>query len=146
MVGIAELCNELNNWFDKKRYFGKFTISDGGINTVNCPLIRGQYFRVIGSVFNDGVYRYPVSGMKDEVFEGAVWAMAIPKEVTDLLSEINTWVDTYANDPQVKGPYTSESFGGYSYSKAGSMTGDANDPTTWMGHFKGRLNRWRKIR
>lgn len=146
MITLSELCKELNNWFDQKRYFGLFTIQNGELNTAKCPIAKGQFFRIAGSVFNDGVYRYPVSGLKDEVFDGAVWAMAVPKEIVDLLAEINEWVEKYANNAQVNGPFTSESFGGYSYTKAGNSTGDANDPTTWMGHFRGRLNRWRKIR
>lgn len=146
-VDLSMFCKEIRNWFDKERYFGTFEVKDGVFNMSGVNIAENQYYRIVGSVFNDGVYKHPATGLTDEVFDGAVWTMAVPQGVLDLLEEINAWVDKYANDAQANGPYTSESFGGYSYTKAGGAgTGDANDPTTWMGHFKGRLNRWRKIR
>ena len=39
-------------------------------------------------------------------------------------------------------PYQSESFGGYSYTKASASNGDQVD---WKTVFRSRLNRWRKI-
>lgn len=146
-VDLSMFCKEIRNWFDKERYFGTFEVKDGVFNMSGVNIAENQYYRIVGSVFNDGVYKHPATGLTDEVFDGAVWTMAVPQGVLDLLEEINAWVDKYANDAQANGPYTSESFGGYSYTKAGGAgTGDANDPTTWMGHFRGRLNRWRKIR
>lgn len=146
-VDLSMLCKEIRNWFDKERYFGTFEVKDGVFNMSGVNIVENQYYRIVGSVFNDGVYKHPATGLTDEVFDGAVWTMAVPQGVLSLLDEINAWVDKYASDAQVNGPYTSESFGGYSYTKAGGAgTGDANDPTTWMGHFRGRLNRWRKIR
>ena len=40
------------------------------------------------------------------------------------------------------GPYTSESFGGYSYSKATNASGVV---VGWQDVFKSRLNAWRRI-
>lgn len=54
-------------------------MQDGGITL---PFLQeGQYFRVVGSVFNDGLYQYPTKDMIDEIFDGAVWALAVPKAV-----------------------------------------------------------------
>ena len=39
-------------------------------------------------------------------------------------------------------PYTSESFGDYSYTKA---TGESGAPLTWRDVFASRLNAWRKL-
>lgn len=146
-IDLSTLCKELKNWFERECHFGVFRIEDGALNAPHVQIADGQYFRIAGSVFNDGVHQYPATNLTDETFDGAIWTMAVPREVLDLLDEINAWLDKYAADSQADSPYASESFGGYSYTKAsGSGTGDASDPSTWMGHFKGRLNRWRKIR
>lgn len=141
---LNELCKEINNWFVQKIYFDEYTIENG---TLIVPeLQQEQYFRIVGSVFNDGVYKYPATGLKDEVFEGAVWAMAIPDEVIALSSDIDDWKEKYAGiDSTAMSPYQSESFGGYSYSK-GSSNGDSDSGNTWQGVFKSRLNQWRKVR
>ena len=146
---LTELCKELKNWFVTSEYHGTFTISDGTINLSDMisdgSLQVGQYFRIVGSVFNDGVYQHPASGLDDEVFEGAVWAMAVPKDVITLLNDINEWMTTYASE--INKPYQSESFGGYSYSLKGSLSGDSNSITEpWKAQFSSRLNRWRKAR
>ena len=104
---IADLCKELNNWFDLERHFGKFVISDGTISIDS--LQDGQYFRIMGSVFNDGVYQYPATDLHDETFDGAVWAMAIPQDVLELLSSINDWISKYSD--VLDSPFSSESFG-----------------------------------
>lgn len=143
---LTELCQELKNWFDCDRYFGEFKI-DGGSIDLGDKLQNGQYFRIIGSVFNDGVYQYPVTGLTDETFDGAVWAMAIPPVVIALASDIKDWMDKYGGaDSALMSPYNSESFGGYSYSKSGGGSGDGSSLSgTWQGAFASRMNRWRKI-
>lgn len=142
---LADLCKELNNWFVRSRYFGTFTIKNGVIDlsdmTFDGSLQKGQYFRIVGSVFNDGVYQYPASDLKDEVFEGAIWAMAVPPAVIALNSTISAWTTDHGKE--IDSPYQSESFGGYSYTKSGS--GDSAGNLTWQGHFKHDLDKWRKI-
>lgn len=137
------LCKEINNFFVKEKHFGTFTISDGTID-LSDKLQEGQYFRIVGSVFNDGVYRYSDTlELTDEAFEGAIWAMAVPKQVIALSEEIKQW--TFDNSALLSSPYQSESFGGYSYSlKSGSAT-EGDGSLTWQGHFASRLNPWRKI-
>lgn len=142
---LGDICEELNNWdFNKgaKKHFGKFTISDGSLDVDF--LKSGQYYRIVGSGMNDGVYQYPTSDLIDETFDGAVWEMAVPKEVQKLVTEIEQWTSKYAE--ALESPYQSESFGGYSYSKA-SVTGSGNGSSgvTWQSAFHSRLNRWRKL-
>lgn len=142
---LTELCQELRNWFDRKRYFGTFTI-EGGELTV--PFLQeGQYFRIIGSVFNDGVHQYPVTSLRDETFDGAIWALAIPEEFVDLASEIEAWQAKYGGaDSTAMSPYTSESFGGYSYSKSAANSSSNNSAgISWQTAYANRLNKWRKI-
>lgn len=146
---LTELCQELRNWFERKKFFGTFTIENGQINPPDGSLQNGQYFRIIGSVFNDGVHKYDpesenAESLTDEVFEGAIWAMAVPPSVVDLSERISAWVTTYGDS--VSSPYSSESFGGYSYQKASSGQGNAaSSNPTWQSTFASELNRWRKI-
>lgn len=141
---LTELCQELRNWFEREKYFGTFTIEDGQIDVPDGSLQSGQYFRIVGSVFNDGVHKYDdIETLTDEVFRGAIWSMAVPPAVVDLSERISEWVTKYGDS--VSSPYSSESFGGYSYSKANSGQGNASSVPTWQGVFASELNRWRKI-
>ena len=137
---LTELLAEIRNYFEvpNGRHFGTFTISGGSIAPLDF-LQEGQYFRIVGSVFNDGVYQYPATSLMNEVFEGAVWAMAVPPTLLALAAEIEDFND---NNYGKVSPYTSESFGGYSYTKATDANGA---PIGWQKAFASRLNKWRKI-
>jgi hypothetical protein len=136
---LTELCQELKNWFECKKMFGTFTIEDGQIVVPNGSLQNGQFFRIVGSTFNDGVHQYPVEDLINETFTGAIWLMTVPPAVVALSERITEWTETYGGS--VSSPYSSESFGGYSYTKASSGQGNA----TWKSTFADELNRWRKI-
>lgn len=135
---LEQVLRHLNNWFlvPDGIHSGEFTVQDGSITL---PFLQtGQYFRVMGSVFNDGLHQYPEQDMTDETFDGAVWALSVPKSVISLAGEITVWNEKNGTP----GPYTSESFGGYSYSKATNASGVA---VGWQDVFKSRLNTWRRI-
>jgi hypothetical protein len=141
---LTELCQELRNWFERDKFFGEFTIENGTINVPDGSLQDGQFFRVIGSVFNDGVHKYGEGELTDEVFKGAIWSMAVPPAVIDLSERISAWVTKYGES--VSSPYSSESFGGYSYVKASGVgQGNATSGPTWQSTFASELNRYRKI-
>lgn len=126
----------LNNWFPVAKNHGEYTVTQGSIEL---PFLKaGQYFRIVGSVFNDGLHQYPVTDLTDETFNGVIWALAVPKAVQSLATEVTEW--TAKNQPSA---YTSESFGGYSYSKAANADGS---PMSWEGVFASRLAPWRKLR
>ena len=137
---LTEICAELRNYFEvpNGRHFGTFTISGGSIAPLDF-LQEGQYFRIVGSVFNDGVYQYPATSLTDEVFEGAVWAMAVPPTLIALAAEIKEYNDSDAGKAS---PYISENFGGYGYTKA---TDENGAPIGWQKAFASRLNKWRKL-
>lgn len=137
---LTELCEELRNYFEvpNGRHFGTFAISGGSIAPLDF-LQEGQYFRVVGSVFNDGVYQYPATSLTDEVFEGAVWAMALPPSIIALSAEIEEYNKSDSGKPS---PFTSESFGGYAYTKATDANGA---PIGWQKAFASRLAKWRKL-
>lgn len=140
---LEEVLMHLHNWFRTGIYPGTYTIQNGGIDLDF--LQDGQYFRICGSLFHDGLYQYGsrIEGLKDEVFTGTIWALAIPKTVIELAGEIAAWQEKYK--AVIDSPYTSESFGGYSYSKA-SGAGDSTGSGGWQAAFRGRLNPYRKLR
>lgn len=149
---LTLLCEYLRNWFDEEcaKYIATITIADGVMSVRNSPIEfkQGQYFRIIGSVFNDGVHQYPDESLTDETFDGAIWEMKVPQEVVALAQEIAQWQAKYGNvDSHAMSPYNSESFAGYSYSKSSgswSNSGD-NSPTGWQGAFASRITMWRKL-
>ena len=105
----------LNNWFAWEMYAGTFTVT--GRKLALPDLAEGQYFRIVGSVFNDGLHQYPA---------------------TDLAEEIQAWDEK--NRP---GAYTSESFSGYSYTRATNAKGAA---VGWQDAFAAQLAPYRKLR
>lgn len=135
---LEQVLRHLNNYFVVKNgvHKGTFEISSGVLDLDF--LQTDQYFRIIGSVFNDGVYQYPASELKDEKFDGEIWAMAVPAEVINLSTDIGEWC---TNNPSTA--YVSEAFGGYSRTLATS--GGTGAPVTWEDVFRGRLNAWRKL-
>ena len=131
---LEQVLRYLRNWFVVGTHCGSYTIENGSITL---PFLKEkQYFRIVGSVFNDGVYQYPAANLTDETFDGSVWALAIPKSLLDTVAEITVWNEK--NAEAMSSPYTSESFGGYSYTNGNAATG-------WQTAFKGRLYQWRKI-
>ena len=135
---LAQVLMHLNNWFlvPGGIHEGTYTIEDGSIALPF--LLDGQYFRIVGSVFNDGLHQYPES-LIDETFTGSVWALAVPKSVIDLAADISAWQEKNGD----AGPYASESFGGYSYTR--STDAKTGGPVTWQSVFRPRLSKWRKI-
>lgn len=135
----------LNNWFAVGRYDDTYTIEDGKLTLPF--LVNGQYFRILGSLLNDGVYKYAngtaldETGTEitliDETFDGSVWALAIPKGFLSMVEEITAWTAKNGDG----GAYTSESFGGYSYSKATNSKGMA---VGWRDVFAAQLAPWKK--
>lgn len=121
----------LKNWFERdpvtrmrRVYSGRLTASGGALSGVPEGFaVPGQRVRVRGSRLNDGLHDWPCSDLADEV---AAWCAE-------------------HGDAQ-NSPYASESFGGYSYTKAtasGSQAGSGG--STWQSVFAARLAPWRKL-
>lgn len=166
---LTELCQELKNWFDRNRYYGTFTLGAVGHDAVVGVAVVGlaiagsrritseefqaeilqnkQYYRIIGSTFNDGIHRYDADDLEPETFTGSIWALAIPKVVIKLSEDIDAWRAKYeAPDSSAMSPYMSESFGGYSYSKGSAISGTGTGgATSWRTSFASRMNAWRKL-
>ena len=146
---MTEVCEYLNNYFWESKIKSTFTISNG---TISSPSLKnGQYFRIIGSTFNDGVHKYPITQSRkltDETFKGEIWAMAVPNTVVALADEINEWIKLYGGAASsAMSPFTSESFSGYAYSKAGAGASSGGGLTpSWQDVYGGRLNKYRRLR
>ena len=136
---LDEICAHIRNYFIQSIYHGRYEIKNGSIVPLDF-LKDGQYFRIVGSTLNDGVYQYPTAELTDEVFSGSVWAMAVPPTLIALADEIEAFTKSDEGKPTA---YTAESFAGYSYSKATDENGVS---AGWETVFAKRLNKWRKAR
>ncbi len=144
---LTEICAEIKNYFslNEDKIFGTFAIVDGAV-TPSIYLEENQYYRIIGSVFNDGVHKKGDTLTDEPSFNGAVWKMRVPGAILDLSEEIAAWQAEHGSVQSANmSPFTSESFGGYSYSK-GSGTSTGGGAVTWQSVFAQRLNPYRKIR
>lgn len=152
----SQVCREINNYFKKDMAFGNFEIQDGQllipqhlltVNNHPFNIQDGQYFRIVGSTFNDGVFNFPATELHDETFNGSIWLLAFPVDFVALVSDIEEWQKVNgAVDSAAMSPFTSESFGGYSYSKNVGSDASGKGQNTWQGAFKARLNSFRRIR
>lgn len=139
---LEELLTRLNNWFEMSESRGTYTIRGGTLSLPDMQM--GQYFRIQGSVFNDGLHQYPANDLTDETFTGCISALAIPKAVVSLAQEVEAWQET--NGEAAASPFTSESyFGEYSYSKSANGNSGSGGVCDWADAFRGRMARWRKI-
>lgn len=148
---LQQVCESLHNYFLGSSQSGTYTIANGAISPA--PVLKeGQRFLVSGSDLNDGIYTWHETGIKnddddagagmsDETFSGALIGLSVPPQVIALSAEIKTWVDQYG--AAVNSPYTSESFGGYSYTRAAGKNGSG--AAGWQEVFKDRLSRWKKV-
>ena len=141
---LDELCAEIRNYFvqsENDKHAGTYTINGGTFSPPLDFLKAGQYFRVVGSALNDGVYKNDGCGvLTDETFNGSIWAMSVPPAVVALADRIKAYTDSDAAKPT---PFVSESFGGYSYSKGQNAAGAANN--SWQAVFADELRKWRRI-
>lgn len=131
-------------WFNRPNQyvdhieFGKFTIKDGVIAPSDF-LEDEDYFRIVGSKRNDGLYQHPTAVLTDENFEGAVWVMRVPPIVITLAQD---YEKEYGNNSEKTNAYVSESFGGYSYTKA---TDSQGVPISWWRLHEDELRPFRII-
>jgi len=154
---LFEVCHYLRNWFERDKYVGEFTIADGqigqqyydGLTTDKMQLDGAPFIRIINSHYNDGIHNLPIipNQLQDETFDGGVWTMYVPAAVLSIVHEIELWQQKYGGaDGALNSPYTSESFGGYSYSKAGGGdSANGGGGTSWKDVFGSRLWQWRKL-
>ena len=159
---MTSLCREVRNYFvrsESDKVSGSFSVREGGI-ALSSPaewvyaedfrIADGQYFRIVGSLYNDGVWQNSAEFMKnlrEEEFTGQVWLMAPPRDFIDLAGEIAAWIERFGD--AALSPYASESFGGYSYTLRGTSRRNEsardNEDASWQTAFKRRLAAYRRI-
>lgn len=156
MADLTDICAECRNYFlkdytdtSKAIHYGTYNIVGNHIEGVDF-LKEDQYFRITGSDLNDGVYQFKssgIEGLRNETFEGSIWAMSVPPAFIKLAEDIDAWrTANEAVDSQNMSPYNSESFGGYSYSKSGGgSSGSGGTNATWQGQFARRLAVYKRI-
>lgn len=130
----------LRNWFEIRgaARHGAYSVVSGSLDL---DFVRyGQYYRIDGSVFNDGLHQHPDAGMTDEDFIGTVTPLAIPQAVITLAEDIARYREDNPETDKV-----SESFGGYSYTRAQTAQNGMSTTAGWTAAFNARLNAWRKV-
>lgn len=150
LLMLDNVCQYCRNYFFRSDRIltGTFTIAGGGITgdgvTLSDMVKPGQYYLIAGSDLNDGIHQYGRTddALEDEVFYGNVFPLSIPKAFLALVSEITDWQTK--NGAIVTSPFSSESFGGYSYSKASGLSSESG-AASWQNAFQGRLTPWRKL-
>lgn len=142
---LTEICAEIRNYFCKAedRIIGDFSIVDGSI-VPSVDLAENQYFRIVGSIFNDGVHKQGDALTDEAEFHGAVWKMRVPQDIVQLAEDIKAWQDKNADT--ISSPYMSESFGGYSYSKGSGSDGTVGINWKNQSDFVARMKPYRRIR
>lgn len=139
---LEKIMSYIHNWF-----VYQITVDEWEIvgNSLDLPFLQdGQFFRVVGSVFNDGLHQYPADDLQDETFKGGIWGLAIPRDFIALAEEIEEWESKYGT--AASSPFASESFENYSYSKGADAKANSADPATgWQRIFMARLNAYRKL-
>lgn len=151
---LSVVCAEIRNWFtyDSDKHIGDIKII-GGVITPSFDF-KTDYIRIVGSRKNDGVYKVEditdpeKNPLRDEEFHGAVWEMSIPADFLSLCEEIAAWQEKFGGvDSTAMSPFSSESFGGYSYQKAigYDKAGKSEVYPSWKSVYANRLNIYRKI-
>ena len=143
---LEEVLYHIHNWFERESISSNVRIEDGSLPaSVSSHLLEGQWYRIEGSVLNDGLHKHPADDLTDETFEGTVTTLVIPRPLLRVAEDIAAWQE--ANGKAVDGPYASESFDGYSYSlksDSGANSGSGG-LSGWRLAFRDRLNPFRKI-
>lgn len=136
---LEEVLRSLNNWFERDYTTGVFEIAGGCIGLPDGWLLDGQYFRIEGSVFNDGLHQWPAVDLRDETFTGEIAALAVPKAVIDLAARIEEWQTKYGK--AAESPYQSQTAQGVSITTRQGVSGEYG----WRDAFRAEMNRWRKL-
>lgn len=144
---LTEICAEIKNYFCTidDILIGDYSIENGAI-VPSIDFSENQYFRIVGSIFNDGVHKNGDALIDEATFHGSVWKMRVPQDIITLADEIADW--QVKNADVIASPYVSESFGGYTYTKASGYGNQNSMGTDWRSQasFAARLKPYRRIR
>ena len=158
---IEAVLDHLHNHFSRGSATGTYSVS-GGVPSPAIEGQAGQYYWIRGSVFNDGLHMIGGIDLTDEqaapigidltdeqAAPMTVNLLAVPLALLEICDEIEDWqaANAQAMQKAAESPYTSESFGGYTYQlKDGTAAQNGSDGLSgWQLAFKSRLDRWRKL-
>ena len=140
-VSLFELLMHLRNFFPGMKW--QFDGEEITEKRLSLPgLENGDFYLIEGSRRNNGIHVYGNQDLRNEIFSGTVTEICVPDALLNLLDEINQWQEK--NGEAVASPYQSESFGGYSYTKANTNNGNV-ESMSWKTAFGPRLRAWRKL-
>lgn len=156
MSNLTDVCAVLKNYFLKDYidytdiHKGTYTISGQTIAPLDFTIKEGQYFRIVGSDLNDGVWLNTTKGLEgliNEEFTGQIWLMSVPRAVISLADDIAAWrTKNEAVDSANMSVFQSETVQGvYSYQKGGSSGDGGSYTKSWQDVFKSRLSPYRRI-
>lgn len=147
MAQLTEVCASIKNYFLREKFSGAFTIAPDTAPLDS--LLEGQYFAIFGSVLNDGVWQNTaedLAKLRAEEFTGQIWSMGVPRDFEQLCDDIAAWrAKNETADSAAMSPFSSESFGGYSYSKGSSGSSGGGSAVTWQDQFYRKLSPYRRI-
>lgn len=125
-----------------------YVIADGALSTLDDTIKTGQYIAIYGSTLNDGIWKVGADGAiasdltgvtaQDETFRATIYPLKVPNDFVALSLEITA----YRTAAKEASPYVSESFLGYSYSKAQKQGGGT---VTWQQQFADRLAPYKRM-
>jgi len=129
-------------------YEDDYAISEGVLSTLDSSILSGQYIAIYGSTLNDGIWKVGAAGAltsdltgvtaQSETFHATIYPLKVPQDFVLLAAEITAWRTKMVE----ASPYASESFLGYSYSKA-QRQGGGN--VTWQAQFADRLTPYKRM-
>lgn len=140
---LTKVCRYLKNFFVKENHIGYITVSDGKVfcDGSEISMQEGQLFALVRTHYVFGTYAYG-DELEDSEFDGAVWIMDVPADVLDAVELMTEW-ETANGGVDNLSPYQSESFGGYSYTKA-SSGGKVGASVFDIAEFASVLNPYKK--
>lgn len=148
---LEQVLSHIHNWFVYDELDVRCSI-EGGSLPASVSIPEGAWYRIQGSLFNDGLHQHPADDLTDETFDGKVTICAIPRVLLSVVDEITDYIDAMnESDAAVReAKFQSESFGGYTYSlkgdsRANSASGGVSGLTGWQAAFRSDLNPFRRI-
>lgn len=143
MANLTRICAKLKNHFLRNKYEGEFTLVSG---TAPLELLDGQYFVIVNSNLNDGVFQNTaesLANIQPETFTGRIWTMSVPVDFLELVKDIDRLNAKVEELGLLDKGYASESFGGYTYSL---QSGAPAYMQEWLRRINSGMSMYQKIR
>lgn len=144
MADLTRICARLKNHFLRDKHEGTFELV-GGTAPLD-SLLDGQYFVIVNSVLNDGVFQNApesLAKIRPETFTGRIWSMAVPVDFEELVADIDGFNAKVRELGLTDKGYASEAWGGYSYSLSSGAPAYMQE---WASRINTGLSMYRKIK